>query len=56
MSLRHAKDLFESTAKMERELKHLFNGTCKYHEIEQSQVSLFLRALFCPSESGTEVT
>ena len=30
MSLRHAKDLFESTAKMERELKHLFNGTCKY--------------------------
>ena len=31
MSLRHAKDLFESTAKMERELKHLFNGTCKYY-------------------------
>lgn len=31
MSLRHAKDMFESTAKMERELKHLFNGTCKYY-------------------------
>lgn len=31
MSLRHAKDLFESTGKMERELKHLFNGTCKYY-------------------------
>lgn len=27
MSLRHAKELFESSGKMERELKHLFNGT-----------------------------
>lgn len=26
MSLRHAKELFESSGKMERELKHLFNG------------------------------
>ena len=31
MSLRHAKDLFESASKMEREFKHLFNG--KYGRI-----------------------
>ena len=30
ISLRLAKELYESSAKMERELKHLFSGTCKY--------------------------
>ena len=26
ISLRHAKEIFESTAKLEREFKHLFSG------------------------------
>ncbi|KAL9962960.1 hypothetical protein ACROYT_G032118 [Oculina patagonica] len=38
MSLRIAKELYESSAKMERELKHLFSGTCVVHGSSVSSI------------------
>ena len=47
MSLRHAKELFESSGKMERELKHLFNGKYSVRRISFLSWNNFWKAARC---------